>query len=297
MQDANFFEMFRKSGMPGDFYVERTDHNNLEAQLSIMLTTGPVVVYGESKNGKTSLIEHVLARKSLTKDRDYIDISCHSDMSMETLYRELYQAIGIRGDSSVTTGSSISSGGGISLLGSLGLSLFGKGQKNQSQTSKQNLSFDPNAVAAALTEAGVKYVKIENIHYAKPKFRESFAQHLRVFLDKQIKFVIIGVGTEETDLLKFNPDLRDRLKTLEVPPMSRDLTEKLIRHMARIINLEVYDAGINAIRNECDRKPLKIISFFRAVCEEMKIDRPLPQTRSLSNDNIKKWLKQYKNSL
>ncbi|MEM7531550.1 MAG: hypothetical protein AAF639_05215 [Chloroflexota bacterium] len=298
MKKMTFAEMFRDSGMPGDFYVERTDHGNLELQLSAVITNSPVIVWGKSKNGKTALVEHVLSRKGLVEDRNYINISCYKDLTLTDLYDEIYRAIDITPKVLVHRRTERRGGFGLTLPSWLGgAKVDGGGGQSNAETFEDQISYDPNAVATALIDKGISHVKIENIHYGTDQLRKDFAQHLRVFLDNDVKIIIIGVGKNETDLYKYNSDLKGRLRTIEVPPMSREVTETLILHMAKIINLEIFDAGVNAIRQKCERSPLKIVSFFRIVCEELNITKPLRNSLTLPNERVRKMLQRYKNIL
>jgi len=62
---SNINDLFKIDGYPGNkLYIERTDHHRLESRCQMQLDVGHVFVYGGARNGKTSLVKHILLNKN-----------------------------------------------------------------------------------------------------------------------------------------------------------------------------------------------------------------------------------------
>jgi len=208
-----------------------------------------IVIYGSSKQGKTSL------RKNCLEDGDYIVISCQNrwtlvELNSAILKRagfkvELSQAKTVTGQSKVLV--EVEAKGGIPLLA------HAKGKAGYERVSGEEetkefapLEIDPadtNDIIEALQGIGFgKYIVLEDFHYLPDETQRDFSFSLKAFHeDSDFTFIVVGVWREENRLIAFNGDLTDRVLSVDVDTWKVDSLREVIKEGEALLNIE-FDA-------------------------------------------------------
>jgi hypothetical protein len=271
--EVSIANLFKIDGYPGnDLYIERTDHHRLESRCKMQLDVGHLFAHGGARNGKTSLVKHILL------DRNPINILCTNKDTIGSLYSQIYDMIGVHDEE-------VGTEGGFSLFG---LTLGG------SKVVKKSYPQEANSVIKKMLEKDRKYVILDNVHYLERETIKDLAIAIRAFSDKGIRFVMIGVRVKENEFFQFNPDLKGRLEYIEVKAMSREIINKLLRKLLRAVNVNTNDACINTIINKVEREPYKVVKAVQIICHEFGLENRPKKSVKLAQEQLKKILQGYK---
>ncbi len=224
-------------------YVERQVDQDFKDALSTD-EYAVVVVYGTSKQGKSSLCRHILPRPFCTF------VAGASDTSFETLNREILAANGVseKGASTDETVRSWQASGEIAVpewLSSL-ISLPAKvgasrNSQSKSATSRVFVGVDyANAasVARIYSEAvGRKPIVIDNFHYFDREEQRKIATGIRAFEEEGIKLVILGTWLEANYLTHLNSDLSGRVRSLSIEQWTSDDFSRVVAAGEKALNV------------------------------------------------------------
>ena len=202
-----------------------------------------IVIYGSSKQGKTSLRKHCL------KDEDYIVVHCANTWELG----ELQAAILKRAGYEVTQSSTKTISGRNKIVASFKAALFGvdigaSGEKEASQsnaTTKKPLELDPedvNDIIAALSEFK-KFIVLEDFHYLPIETQKAFSVALKAFHEQsKLCFVIVGVWLDESRLTVYNGDLTGRVVAINADAWSRSELNEVIEAGESLLNMSFTPA-------------------------------------------------------
>lgn len=225
-------------------YVERTEVDGM--LLDALQTDRQIIVYGASKQGKTSLVDKHLPYKdnvvvSLTPKYTLIDIykSALSSMDVEI-------ASATQSSTGASSESSISAKFKAMIPTVIGIesSAAKKEKSSQNDTiSKEAIEINlalPNDVAHIISKTGNKdkYIILENFHYLDEEIQKEFSFDLRSFLELGINFVILGVWKEKNRLIQFNGDLLERLTEVPVEPWKKEDFGRVIKIGEEKLNIQ-----------------------------------------------------------
>jgi hypothetical protein len=197
-----------------------------------------VVIYGTSKQGKTSL------RRSVLPDERCITLSCSRHISVEAIYREALAQSGaeVNGIDVVeyeVRGGIDSSKGLLSAIG-LGANV-GVNRKSTSQRKRVQVDLSyARSVSRILKEArpGCAIV-IDNFHHASEEVQRKIATDLRDFGDDGTKIVILGTWRDKDYLLNYNSDLKGRISDLSIEPWSDADLERVLSRGEKELNIRI----------------------------------------------------------
>lgn len=173
-----------------------------------------LVIYGSSKQGKTSLRKHAL------KQDDYITVHCSNKWQLGELHGAILKMCGYEITQSTTRGIS----GKVKTIARIKGTIFGagaeaesllEGVKNRSKTTAplELDSDDVNDIIKALNEIDFqRYIVLEDFHYLPVETPKDFAVALKAFHENsEYCFIVIGVWLEENRLTVYNGDLTGRV--------------------------------------------------------------------------------------
>lgn len=227
-------------------YIER---ERVDKAFKEALTDGnEVIVYGSSKQGKTSLI-----LKNLS-DTEYVKIECSPQTQPVDIYKSALRQLGIKFVESETVEDKYEHGGKVSagfkiripFVGDTALggeladkSLAGVTRKEMYVQYNLELAQD---VSEILKQHKIKkYLILENFHYLSLEVQETLAYDLRVFQDQGIIFVILGIWREANRLVQFNGDLLDRITEIPVEPWDVADFKQVIKKGSELLNVDFSD--------------------------------------------------------
>ncbi|WP_417543031.1 hypothetical protein [Marinobacter sp.] len=213
-----------------------------------------LVIYGSSKQGKTSLRKHCL------KEDDYIVIHCSNKWELEHLNEGILKQAGYE----ITLSSEKSSSGARKIFANFKTTIFGSGAEGggdhtKTQTEKETktpLELDPcdvNDIIKALKSIEFnKYIILEDFHYLSTEAQKDFSVALKAFHENsRFCFIVIGVWLEENRLTVFNGDLTGRVLSINADRWDRDDLKKVISIGEGLLNVKFENNFKSHILNNC----------------------------------------------
>lgn len=202
-------------------YVERSIDKEFKGALQDGQYSA-IVIYGTSKQGKSSLRRNVLPEPFCTF------VSATAGMTQEKLYRNILNQAKAAGPLQFTKAGSVTGGGEIELklpawLSFLSAKASVSGQYSTGRSWEEvgiDLS-DADGVARHYAETvGKKPIVIDNFHYFTPEMQRNVAIDIRAFEERGVKLVIMGTWKARNYLELQNGDLAGTICPLSIEPWS-----------------------------------------------------------------------------
>ncbi|WP_273776784.1 hypothetical protein [Acinetobacter sp. GSS19] len=259
-------------------YIERLEVDNAFKEA---ITDGnEIVVYGSSKQGKTSLILNNLERDQ------YVKVECSPQTNRIDIYKSILRQMEITFVESSTTTDSKESGGKINGSGGIRIPFIadakagGELSDKQSSTTaiKENfIGYDLNLaqdVSEILRKFKInKFLVLENFHYLTLEVQEQLSYDLRVFQDEGIIFIILGIWREVNRLSQFNGDLVDRITEIAVEPWKKQDFERVIQKGEELLNVD-----FSQVKDELINSCFDSVGVVQEVCKNCCIDAGVLET-------------------
>lgn len=197
-----------------------------------------IVIYGSSKQGKTSLRKHCL------NEDDYIVVHCSNKWSLGDLHAAILKRAGYE----LTQSTTRTTTGKNKILASLKAKLLGVGietgaEKEKSQadaTTTKPLELDPEDVNDIITALPnfEKFIVLEDFHYLPIETQKDFSVALKAFHEQSsLCFIIVGVWLEESRLTVYNGDLTGRVLGINADEWSEAELEQVIAAGEALLNV------------------------------------------------------------
>lgn len=224
-------------------YIEREAVDNKFK--SALKDGNEVIVYGSSKQGKTSLILKHL------QPEDYIKVECSPQTEAVDIYKSVLRQLDIGYVESETYENSQEIGAKVSGGFKIKIPFWGESGLNSEVNGKQadassattlyveyNLALAQDFSELLIKKGVEKYIVLENFHYLTLDVQESLAYDLRTFQDKHIVFIVLGIWREANRLVQFNGDLLDRVTEVPVEPWDEQDFEKVLVKGGSLLNVD-----------------------------------------------------------
>jgi len=254
-------------------YVERPEVD--EKFIANLTRDKHVVIYGSSKQGKTTLRKHCL------NDEDYIVVSCLNSMALDDLHAAILKAAGYRIEQTQTRtvggkwkyGAEFKGEGKVPFLASASGS--GKldnenSSETETETAKLEIDlFDVNDITAALAEVNfAKFIILEDFHYLPIDTQRSFAFALKTFHENSnLCFIVVGVWREKNRLIYYNGDLTNRVVSIDVDIWSSDHLMEVVKAGEQLLNVKFNEETVSElIKHSFDAVALVQEACYR-ICE------------------------------
>lgn len=199
-----------------------------------------LVIYGSSKQGKTSLRKHCLQQD------DYITVHCSNKWDLAALHAAVLKTAGYE----VTQSSTKTAAGRQKILAKFGLSLFGgkagigaeTERTRQETVQKAPLELDPedvNDIIRALASISFeRFIVLEDFHYLSTETQKDFSVALKAFHENStLCFIVIGVWLEENRLTVYNGDLTGRVTSINADKWTREELQRVIEAGEALLNI------------------------------------------------------------
>jgi hypothetical protein len=211
-----------------------------------------LVIYGSSKQGKTSLRKHCL------QEKDYIVIHCSNKWSLADVHAAILKKAGFEITQSTTrtaTGKNKINAGLKATIFGVGVEASGeKEQTTANAVTKYPLELDPedvNDIISALKDF-TRFIVLEDFHYLPIETQKDFAVALKAFHEQSsLCFMVVGVWLEESRLTVYNGDLTGRVIGINVDKWSKEELGKVIEDGEDLLNIEFTAAFKNAVLSGC----------------------------------------------
>ena len=283
-------EVYGVSNQMIETYIERDDVDGVF--LDGLNRNKHIIVYGASKQGKTSLVNKHL------HEEDYVKVNCSTDTDVIDIYKSIIRQLGVEILSSYDDTTSINGGisGGtkmkIRLPYIMECEVSGglKGEKStghvrQYKTVEYNLALAQDISELLRTLNFSKRIVLENFHYLQDEVQRRLAVDLRIFEDYNILFIILGIWRERNRLSQYNGDLVDRVIEVPVEPWKQQDLRKIVEVGLPLLNVS-FDNVIEDIISAC----FDSVGVFQEICKEAcyakNIWETSPELVSISKDDV-----------
>ena len=211
-----------------------------------------LVIYGSSKQGKTSLRKHCL-----TED-DYIVVHCSNRWSLGDLHAAILKRVGYE----VTQSTTRTATGRNKILASFKATLMGTGIETSGErersvsdaVTKQPLELDPDDVNDIINAllGFKKFIVLEDFHYLSIETQKDFAVALKAFHEQSpLCFVIVGVWLEESRLTVYNGDLTGRVIGINADRWKLEELREVVAAGESLLNIQFTPAFRHAVIANC----------------------------------------------
>lgn len=205
-------------GISRDLPLNYVERESADAKLIDNLSREKhLVIFGSSKQGKTSLRKHAL------REDDCIVIHCSNKWQISDLHAAILKKAGFE----LTQSTSKTTSGKSKILAKITARIFGSGaeggaeaeRSNSDQTTTTPLELDPedvNDIINALNSIEFsRYIVLEDFHYLPVESQKDFSVALKAFHEEsKYCFIVVGVWLEENRLTVYNGDLTGRITSI-----------------------------------------------------------------------------------
>ncbi len=272
-------------------YIER---DTVDQAFREALTDGnEVIVYGSSKQGKTSLI-----LKNLSA-RDYVKVECSPQTAPVDIYKSILRQLDIRFVESETmesrTEDAAKASGGFKVKIPFfsdanaeieALTKASSGVTHNVRYIEYNLELAQDVSEILKRYVVDRYLVLENFHYLSLDVQERLAYDLRVFQDQGIIFVILGIWREANRLVQFNGDLLDRITEIPVEPWLHEDFRRVIRKGSELLNVDF--SQIEDLLIEASFDSIGVVQeLCKSCCLAAKVEHTSPNRQIITIEHLK----------
>jgi hypothetical protein len=211
-------------------YVERRPER--EFREAIDDGASLIIVFGISKQGKSSLIRETL------KGYQLIQLDCDNTTTCEDLYKEMLSQNGVQ----QVAGRGVKGG----LEGEAGGSWFkvklsAKGEQTYEPV-MVNLSNSKSVSRLLAQHTDRRLVVVDNFHYLDDEVQEQFGTAMRVFETVGFKFVVVGTWPDTKYLPTFVSDFGGRIREIPMPDWEDHDLRSVLAKGCLLLGVEFSDA-------------------------------------------------------
>lgn len=219
-------------------YIERDSADKLLVEN--LTRDKHLVIFGSSKQGKTSLRKHALG------ENDYIVVHCSNKWSVADINSAILKKCGFE----LTQSTSKSVSGKSKIFAKLTAAIFGSSAEGGAEAEREHkeevikapLELDPedvNDIISALKSIGFKkYIVLEDFHYLSTETQKDFSVSLKAFHEESsLCFIIVGVWLEENRLTVYNGDLTGRVFSIDADKWTDNELKRVIESGETLLNI------------------------------------------------------------
>lgn len=264
-------------------YIEREAVDNA---LTIALKeTRQIIIYGSSKQGKTSLLHrHVKLENRVT-------VHCGPTTTAEDIYRSFLRQRDVEIVTERSSGTSRDLGASISAKFTAMIPFFSEGSAETKGEVKTGTKQDEKRKAIEFNLANAQDVGellhqvegscvffhvLENFHYLTDDVQRQMAFDLRTFEEMGLRFVILGVWRERNRLVQYNGDLQDRIAEVPVEPWDIPDFQRILDVGSAILRVTLSPEIGARIFTEAHGSVAVVQELLKKVCERAGITESIP---------------------
>lgn len=272
-------------------YIEReaVDNNFLEG----LSKNKHIVIYGASKQGKTSLTNKHL------KETDYIKVNCSPAATVLDIYNSIIRQLDIEILETKDISTEINGEVKAGIKAKVKIPWFGSGEASgetsvggSTSDSLKYKTVDYNiGLAQDVSELlrDIKFDKrviLENFHYLNEEVQKQLSIDLRIFEDYKILFIVLGIWRESNRLIQFNGDLVDRIIEVPVEPWERQDLLRIVEEGRSLLNVSFENVKEGMVETCFDS-----VGVFQELCKEACYAAGVKKTSEdavvITDENIK----------
>lgn len=236
-----------------------------------------LVIYGSSKQGKTSLRKHCL------QEQDYGVVHSSNKWSLGDLHAAILKMAGFE----ITQSTTRASTGKYKIVAAFKGGLWGIGGENERSTTetvtKSPIELDPDDVNDIITALGAfeRYIVLEDFHYLPIDTQKDFAVSLKAFHEQSsLCFIVVGVWLEESRLTVYNGDLTGRIVGINADKWSKEELAEVVEAGEYLLNICFSDSFKQALLLGC----LDSVYIVQESCYQACRSRNITHTQNTTTD-------------
>lgn len=279
-------DIFRPNDYPEHTYVSRDDEldsvdlitgetkKKIDTRLERALKTPGLIISisGPSKSGKTVLIEKVVgAENLLTVTGAGVD---NSNDIWDRVLDQLEQP----NTKSISDSSTISETGKVEASGKAKLPFFDAGgggsySSTDTRTDNQIRLYSRGGLQQIikLIANTQKVLFIDDFHYMQPEIQSKVAKEIKEAARLGVKICTASVPHRSDDVVRSNPELRGRVKAIDIKPWSKDDLIKIAEIGFPLLGVELDPEVINKLAEEASQSPQLMQTLCLQACFEKEI--------------------------
>jgi hypothetical protein len=266
-------EVFTPGTLPKHTYYDRSDLHLEQNLLNAVDTPGIIAaVSGPSKSGKTVLCESVIGLGSM------LLVTGGGIDSEDSLWRRIRAKLRI--PSASASSSSTSQGREIGGSAKAGMAFLVKGEGGvsgkiaRSEEQQSSLEFDPIVGAELMQQvtAAGKTLVVDDFHYVDRDVQISIVEQFKEAARAGSTIVVVSVPHRLDDVIRANPDLRGRLRNIDVPYWTPTELCRIAELGFPKLNLTVPETVTRRLATESLSSPQLMQSLCLELCRSRHLD-------------------------
>lgn len=246
-----------------------------------------LVIFGSSKQGKTSLRKHVI------NEEYYIVIHCSNKWSVADINSAILKKAGFE----LTQSTSKATSGKSKIFAKITAGIFGSSAEGGAEAEREKrdeiiktpLELDPedvNDIIQALDNIDFnKYIVLEDFHYLNTETQKDFSVSLKAYHEEsKFCFIIIGVWLEENRLTVYNGDLSGRVVSINADQWETNELREVIFSGENLLNIKFSDYFINELISDCFGSVYIVQEACYKCCVRYGINNTLADKREIGNE-------------
>lgn len=263
-------------------FLERKVHTQFK---NAVQSYNIIVVYGESRQGKTWTIERYCPNQ--------LRIGCNASMDVNDLKKEMLHAVGVEireiehsitDEFSNSDTSELAGSVGAEMLASAGMSATNSSaHKETLKTSYKTVDVSNMAefLDAIKTHSEEKHFVFDNFHYLSPEIQQAFCSLLKEFNYQNIKVIIVGVWKDASRITAMAPDLINRCAHIDIGTWSAEELRMVESLGETALNIEIDQEAVDLFV-ECAAKNIGIFKdFLQRYCQKFEVQKTEKRKRML----------------
>jgi len=242
-------------GISRDLPLNYVERDSADARLVDNLSREKhLVIFGSSKQGKTSLRKHTLT------ENECIVVHCSNKWQISDLHAAILKKAGFE----LTQSTSKTTTGKSKIFAKIAAKIWGSGAEGGAEAERTNtdeitttpLELDPedvNDIINALNSINFsKYIVLEDFHYLPVESQKDFSVALKAFHEEsRFCFIIVGVWLEENRLTVYNGDLTGRITSINADKWEELELRAVIARGESLLNISFDPSFVDELILNC----------------------------------------------
>lgn len=266
-------------------FLERKVHKEFKNALT---SYNIIVVYGESRQGKTWTIERYCSNQ--------IRIGCTASMDIAQIKKDMLHAVDMEVceiehsiEEEYSTGANLNTSVGNQLIAQAGggaSTAVALKETIKTRYSTVNIDNSEDFLKKIAENSQGKYFVFDNFHYLSPRVQQVFCSLLKEFNYRNVKIIIVGVWKESSKITALAPDLVNRCAHIDIGSWTDDELQKVADLGLSALNIAVDDECIGLFKRCCASNIGIFKDFLQKYCLSNDIYKTQERVRSLNDFQI-----------
>lgn len=229
-------------------FLERSVHKQFK---NALIAHNLIVVYGESRQGKTWMIDKYCP--------DQYRIGCTATMDVKQIKKEMLFAVGIEVldvEHTITqqkkVGVKSTTSVGEDLLIKAGVdceSVEAQEETIKTQYTSLDFSIDAEFLSAIKKKSSDKFFVFDNFHYLDPEVQKQLCSLLKEFNYQNIKVIIVGVWKDSSKITALAPDLVNRCEHIDIGSWTPEEFDRIVVLGENALNIKIDEEIVSIFKN------------------------------------------------